>query len=1394
MIASSFMDPMLGIDVHWELVPTPAPVPTPIPNPFTGIVFDPIGLAAGLVISNAIGAAMGASFKGPVLYWTAFPATNTGTEGKHVPGHILLPPGTAWAPVPKTPKPTIHPGETPKPPKPVVPDNDAVMITGSKTVHVMGSNACRIGDLALSCSEPVRLPSTVVLPVPKGAPILIGGPPTLDLMAAALASLRTRFIGDSIQAAISRLRPSRFRSALQRVACFFTGHPVDVATGKLVTSAVDFELPGPLPLRFERVYQSNFASRGGPLGHGWSHSLDQAVWEERGKVVLLDEEGREVELDTFDLPDRRLREGEEAFQPIDRLTFRREAQGKWRVTAADGTVRELAPVPGRADGRAMLQRIVSRDGHHEITLTYDDRGRLEWVRDSGGRLVGFEHDARDRLVAIKLPLAHERGWATHRRFDYDADGDLVRATDSQGHAWRFEYVTHLMVRETDRTGLSFYFEYDGLGEDAWCTRTWGDGGIYDHVLKYDKKNHVTFVTNSLGHTTQYQMNAAKMVVAVIDPLGAKTSYEYDMASRREVAAIDPLGGRTESVFDAKGNLTRLVGPDGAALEVEWDANGCPTRVRDPLGVEHHYAYDREGHLVAHWRPDGTHAHYQWERGLVRSMTDGDGQVFTVSRDAEHQVAGLVLPNGAVLEYRYDGRGRLVRADDPRGGRTRVTYDAEGRMLERTGPIGLTRRYRFDPEGNLLEIEDATRRVRFGYTHFHRVAWREEGGERLRFEYDLEDRLVAVVNEVGEVYRFELDRAGRVTAEVGFDGGRLAFGRDLVGRVSARVLPSGRATAIQYDLAGRPLAVEHDDGTFARFLYDARGDVVMASTETSEVRFARDRMGRVERESQDGGATWVRVGYGAGGARAEVQTSLGGLQRIERDALANASVLKNGAFTLSFERDALGAERARVMPGGVRLEWERDLAGRPTTRRTTRRAPLDGPAAIPREIDLLVYQWRGEDQIAALLDPVRGPRFFDHDSRGRLIRERRNGGELQRAMDAAGNVYRRADRTDRRYGAGGVLLEAAAPDGSGTVLYAHDRDGNQIERVDPAGTRWRSRYDGHGLLREVEEWPEGASSPIARIELTYDAFARRLAKTRIALGPDGQSLDRRETRFVWDGDVVVHELDSEEGLTTWFWEPGTLTPVGKQRGDRYWSITSDHLGTPTEMYDAEGELAWRMQLDVFGVASFEVGGPEDCPWRWPGQYDDRDLGEYYNRWRYYGPSEGAYRSSDPWRLDGNLGRHAYADDPSLYGDPFGLVTYWLEQAMAADGRPIGPGQTAHHIVMREGGGSWGDRARAVVDRHLTAPTGARGGGSPVDHAANGARMWGTGPAQVTVPGHPGRGASGARPPGYHGGSHLHGDAAMRRIALILERAERMGLDIERVLRQIGDRQERGTWCK
>ncbi|MES1205763.1 MAG: DUF6531 domain-containing protein, partial [Pseudomonadota bacterium] len=514
MLASTFLDMVLGVDIHFEIVPM-SPAPVPFPNPFVGMVWDPGGLLTGQAMGLAMALLRGQPPTGPVLI-NGMPATNAGTEAKNSMGvpHILIPPGVSWAPMPKLPKPSFK-GPPDPPGLPVAPEGDAVCVFGSPTVTVMGSSAVRMADMVMSCGEPVRLPSSQVLAIPKGMPVMIGGPPALSLSDAFGALLKTKWLAGPLHDLLSRMKPGRLRNILSKGVCFVTGHPVDVATGRVLTDHVDWELPGPMPLKFERNYSSAWANRSGPLGHGWSHTLDQAVWAERGRVVYLDAEGREIEFDTFDMPDHVMHVGQTVWEPISRLTLKALGHRRYEIRNHEGVTHHFAPVQveGATGDRkywSPLVRIENRGGD-AIQLEYDRRGCLEWVTDSAGRQIAFEHDREGRLVTTKLPHPTEGGWLPHTRYTYDRAGDLVGVTDPLGHSWRFAYKQHLLMQETNRNGLSFHFAYDGFGEDAYCVRTWGDGGIYDHEIAYDVANHTTFVTNSLGETTVYEADALNLV-------------------------------------------------------------------------------------------------------------------------------------------------------------------------------------------------------------------------------------------------------------------------------------------------------------------------------------------------------------------------------------------------------------------------------------------------------------------------------------------------------------------------------------------------------------------------------------------------------------------------------------------------------------------------------------------------------------------------------------------------------------------------------------------------------------------------------------------------------------------------------------------------------------------
>ena len=68
-----------------------------------------------------------------------------------------------------------------------------------------------------------------------------------------------------------------------------------------------------------------------------------------------------------------------------------------------------------------------------------------------------------------------------------------------------------MVKETKKSGLSFYFAFDWYDPDGMCVRTWGDGGIYERKITYDEANHFTVVDDGRGGRTHYWGNPGGLV-------------------------------------------------------------------------------------------------------------------------------------------------------------------------------------------------------------------------------------------------------------------------------------------------------------------------------------------------------------------------------------------------------------------------------------------------------------------------------------------------------------------------------------------------------------------------------------------------------------------------------------------------------------------------------------------------------------------------------------------------------------------------------------------------------------------------------------------------------------------------------------------------------------------
>ncbi len=1042
------------------------------------------------------------------------------------------------------------------------------------------------------------------------------------------------------------------RNAAHRGICSVTGHPVDVATGKVFTDFTDLDLPGPLPLRFERVWYST-STYAGPLGHGWHHSYDAGLTVTADAILHRTPDGRIVNLLPLDV-------GDEYYERIERLTVARDETG-YRLRDSDGvTYRFSALSNGDTEvATYVLTDLVNRAGHR-ISLSYVD-GYLTEITDSGGRAIRFEHDGQGRIVAMTAPhpdLPEQR--LAVARYGYDDLSDLIFVTDAVGNEMRYAYTDHLLMQETDRVGLSFYFEYDRSDDRARCLRTWGDAGIYDHRLSYQPG--LTTVTNSLGHTTQHEHEGG-LVVRRIDALGGEslTSYDY----RQPVEETDALGRVTTRDYDYRGNEIRTVTPDGAVVAATFDDRDLPVAAVDAVGGEWSWAYDDAGLLTGRRDPLGRVWSFGYTGGLLASVADPGGGVAGLRFDEQGSVAQFTAPDGGTVGWRRDALGRPVAVTDPLGNEQRRTYDLASQVVRVDEPDGNVRELAYDGEGNLLHAVDRLYDVEFAYQGMGRLAVRTQAGTSVRFEYDTEEQLTGIVNEHGHVYRFDHGPTGEVGAERGFDGILRLYERDVLGRVVSVRRASGMVSRYTYDRSDRVAEVAHSDGTVERFGYRVDGALISAENETAVVAFERDVLGRVTRELQ--GPHWVASEYNALDLRVRMRSSFGLDQTIQRNVMGDVTAVAAGDFTAEFTRDALGQELTRSLPGGVHARWHRDRLGRPVRHEVTSAA-----GAIRDR----TYDWDVDDRLRGIVDAFTGPIAYQHDALGQLAAARYADGRVELRMpDAVGNLFHTTDRTDRVYGPAGQLLESTDDTGR-RIRYSYDPEGNLTSKQASDGETWTYRWNAVGYLAEVTR-PDGST-----VTFAYDPLGRRISKTF-----RGQT-----TRWIWDGNVPLHEwieamptlepaalapadngtLAHREALlseyllrgppergtlelpVTWLFQADTFAPLARLTATHQESVVTDHLGAPLAVLTGDGEATWTADLTTWGELTSITGQPWYCPFRWSGQYEDVETGLYYNRFRYYDPTAGRYVSQDPLGLFGGEHPYRYVLRPNVATDPFGLA--------------------------------------------------------------------------------------------------------------------------------------------
>jgi RHS repeat-associated protein len=991
-------------------------------------------------------------------------------------------------------------------------------------------------------------------------------------------------------------------------------------------------------------------------------------------------------------------------------------QGLWQVQ--DGTaVRQLAAYAyeDRADGSSDL---VAAQDENQGARRYGylaDTHLLSSYTDRTGRAMHLQWKHEDSFD-IALTPANSASAKAYR--EWAGDGSFDTTIVWNKHI-RLASVIDALGNETrhycDRLGYTYRIVHpDVLGADGrvyayqeWFMRD-ANKNITAHLhpdgsqdrYTYDAHSNLVSHTRADYSTVHFAHDDMDNLTGIRDAEGHAWKRTYEGANLIE--EIDPLGHKTEYAYNEHGLPVEITDAKGGKKQLAYDDAGQLTAYTDCSGKTSSWAHDDRGRLLEAKNAAGETTRYHYERGQLTGIVNPDGTEEQLAHDAE----GRLLSHRDALQretrYEYNAVGLIAQRVDANRNTIDYQWDRLGRLAVLRNENSRTYSFNYDPLGKLLsEVQFDGSKTAYGYTPatgvLHQVT---EGDALTQFDFDPTGRLtkrmaglyIEPEGSQGRPTDRTLDQESIQTDSYAYDGnGQLIDARNP--HIHLQWFP---------DAAGNVRTEHH------HYLIDEEGrpsgQPMTAQTAVWQHRY--DELGNRIQTTRPDGHTTTWLTYGSGHVHGLMLDDMETLQ-IERDDL-HREVKRIQANEVAQEQqyDPAGRLKAQVLSRVERLGQGRGGSS----------APNASALGIQRK-----YSYDRAGQLTDIGDSRRGSLSYRYDPVGRLVQAQRQLGTETFAFDPASNILDPMASPAREAGTLNnipAILNNLVKDYAGTH-FEYDSRGNMVQRLHN-GQRTRFAWDALGRLTEARTQdtrtsflydPLGRriakrSEPIVLIS-AMDGSQYHAGKYRHQMHERGLGT----VFFGWDGDQMAWESDSARNRTVHYvFEPHSFVPLLQaksnvdmrramlqrpqattatyvdaqgnydldqdplyngmyeagvgQDGEPPEPLTNihyyqcDHLGTPMELTDEGGNIAWEANYRAWGEARLTISEAATKaglknPIRFQGQYLDEETGLHYNRFRYYDPVVGRFVSKDPIGLLGGFNLHHYVPNPTEWIDPLGL---------------------------------------------------------------------------------------------------------------------------------------------
>ena len=362
----------------------------------------------------------------------------------------------------------------------------------------------------------------------------------------------------------------------------------------------------------------------------------------------------------------------------------------------------------------------------------------------------------------------------------------------------------------------------------------------------------------------------------------------------------------------------------------------------------------------------------------------------------------------------------------------------------------------------------------------------------------------------------------------------------------------------------------------------------------------------------------------------------------------------GNRAVSYAYDTEGSLSKRQAANGLQTTYGYDYQNRLTSMTNE-----TGKGVVSKYSSTYLKNGQKAEEVSTVMDKkgksTKKTAAYTYDMLGRITRETKTGREdISYTYDANNNRKQMTignKTTAYQYNKNDELLRTDTlhtdTEKNDVVIYKNDKNGNQLATVNrseiPAEAKDTSYIDvdvtlGDNQLNDNVVNHYNALNQLTetltknyKVSFTYDAEGLRTSKT----------VNGEKTIYVWDGEQVVMELSKGGAVQKRYIRGNDLVYADKGENTEKTYYVTDMHGNVVQLLDESGNVTKTYEYDSFGN-EVKPEKKDENPYRYCGEYYDKETEEVYLRARYYEPGVGRFITRDTYtgESDEPLSLHLY----------------------------------------------------------------------------------------------------------------------------------------------------------